>query len=179
MAVYMAPGTQSAGQFVHIPWDGEPQVVTEPNAYSGFPFDADRPTLTRTLIVRINGAVDDGLEQFPDDNYVITEDHYIDYFSGRSVRQVVPGKILAMLKKANYLFLGYGISDWRLRVFLHRVWEGPRLGKQNYWAIDSHPSALESRLWTQAGVTLYQAGLVDYLTALNGAIGGARAERGP
>jgi SIR2-like domain/TIR domain len=168
--VYMGPGTEGEGWFKHFPWDGEAQTISEPNSYFGLPIDRERRQLMRSVIVRINGAVDDGQDDFPEDNFIITEDNYIDYLSGRPAAQVVPTQILATLRRANYLFLGYAISDWRLRVFLHRVWEGPQLGGQNYWAVQRQPDRLDSRLWTQAGVTHYQASLVDYMGALCQAI---------
>ena len=94
--------------------------------------------------MRINGTVNDPEAGFPwQDNYVITEDHYIDYFSGRAPEEVVPGQVLAKLKRANYLFLGYTIADWRLRVFLQRVWKGSRLGRAKYWAVEYDPDVLE------------------------------------
>ena len=31
VAVYMAPGTEYAGKFVHLPWDGDPQPIIAPN----------------------------------------------------------------------------------------------------------------------------------------------------
>jgi hypothetical protein len=167
VAVYMAPGTEQAGRFVHLPWGASPEPIDKPNEYTGFPIVADDRSLRRTVIVRINGAVDDRSAGFPwEDNYVITEDHYIDYLSGRSAEEVVPGQILAKLKRANYLFLGYTIADWRLRVFLQRIWKGPKLGRAKYWAIEHEPDVLERDLWQQAGVSLYQSSLSDYLQGL-------------
>jgi hypothetical protein len=169
VVVYMAPGTEQAGRFVHVPWGASPQLIDKPNEYTGLPIAAEDRSLRRTVIVRIHGAVDDPSAGFPwEDNYVITEDHYIDYLSGRSVEEVVPGQILAKLKKANYLFLGYTIADWRLRVFLQRIWKGPKLGRAKYWAIERDPDVLERDLWQQAGVGLYQSNLTDYIRGLYG-----------
>ena len=66
------------------------------------------------MIVRINGAVDDLAAGYRwKSNFVITEDHYIDYLGGRSAEEVVPTQILAKLRQASCLFLGYTIADWR------------------------------------------------------------------
>jgi len=165
--VYMAPGTEYAGRFVHLPWDAHPRSIDKPNEYTELPIAAEDRSLRRTVIVRINGAVDDPSVGFQwEDNYVITEDHYIDYLSGRSVEDVVPGQILAKLRRANYLFLGYTIADWRLRVFLQRIWKGAKLGRAKYWAVEREPDILERDLWQQAGVSLYQSSLADYLKGL-------------
>ena len=165
--VYMAPGTEEAGRFVHMPWYASPQCIDKANEYAGLPIVAEDLSLQRTVIVRINGAVNDPDAGFPwQDNYVITEDHYIDYFSGRASEEVVPGQVLAKLRRANYLFLGYTIADWRLRVFLQRIWKGSRLGRAKYWAVEYDPDVLERDLWQQAGVSLYQIRLTDYLNGL-------------
>jgi hypothetical protein len=168
LAVYMAPGTEQAGRFVHRPWDQLERTIDKPNEYSGFPITAADRTLQRTVIVRISGTVDDPSAGFPwEDNYVITEDHFIDYLNGRSAEESVPGQLLAKLRKANYLFLGYTIADWRLRVFLQRIWKGARLGRNKYWAVEEEPDELERDLWQQAGATLYQCSLTDYLAGLD------------
>lgn len=167
VVVYMAPGTEQAGKFVHVPWEAFPRPIDKPNEYAGLPIIAGDHTLRRTVIVRICGTVDDISAGFPwEDNYLITEDHYIDYLSGRAVEEVVPGQILAKLKRANYLFLGYTIGDWRLRVFLQRIWKGPKLGRAKYWAIEHEPDTLERELWKEERVSLYRSSLTDYLRGL-------------
>ena len=100
-----------------------PQPILAPNEYDGFPIVGDDSQLTRTVIVRINGAIDDADIGYQwKNNYVITEDHYIDYFGGRPAEEVVPMQILAKLRQSSCLFLGYALADWRLRVFLHWIW---------------------------------------------------------
>ncbi len=181
VVVYMAPGTEQAGRFVHIPWDGLPRPIDKPNEYTGLPIISGNQSLRRTVIVRISGTVDDPAAGFPwEDNYVITEDHYIDYLSGRAAEEVVPAQILAKLKRANYLFLGYTIADWRLRVFLQRIWKGPKLGHAKYWAIEQEPDALERDLWQQVGLSnLYQSSLTNYLKGLYDYLGSHPGEAQP
>ena len=168
VAVYMGPGTSDPGTFFHLPWDRPSVAVREPNSYRGFPITAGEDELTRTLIVRINGAVDDSDAGFVwPGNYVITEDHYIDYLTGRSAEDLVPAQILAKLRNSSCLFLGYRMADWRMRVFLKRIWQGDRLGRARHWAIERDPDVLEQDLWQDAGVTLYQASLTDYVQGLD------------
>jgi hypothetical protein len=165
VAVYMAPGTEYAGRFVHVPWDQvDPRPVLTPNEYFEFPFVGDDGELTRTVIVRINGAIDDRAAGYHwKSNFVITEDHYIDYLGGRSAEEVIPTQILAKLRQASCLFLGYTIADWRLRVFLHWIWQGERLGGATYWAVASNPDLLERQFWQRSGVHLYRSRLSDYV----------------
>ena len=165
VAIYMAPGTQHAGRFVHIPWDSrDTRPIVTPNEYDQFPMVGDNLELTRTVIVRINGVVDDDTTGYRwKKNYVITEDHYIDYLGGRPAEEVVPMQILAKLRQASCLFLGYPIADWRLRVFLHWIWPGERPSGATHWAVERDPDVLERRFWQRSGVPLYRSRLTEYV----------------
>jgi SIR2-like domain/TIR domain len=168
IAVYMAPGTEYAGRFVHLPWDGDPQPVVTPNEYTNFPIVTDYGELARTVIVRISGAVDDPKTGYRwKSNFVITEDHYIDYLGGRPAEEVVPVQILAKLRQASCLFLGYKIADWRLRVFLHWIWHGERLSEAIHWAVERDPDVLERQFWQRSGVALYKSRLTDYVAGFD------------
>jgi hypothetical protein len=173
-AVYTGPRAARGACFVHVPWGGFPRPVEQPNRYPptdqpelGFPQIAVSRRLMRTIVVRISSAIDDdatGLD--PDGKHVITEDDYIDFMSGRPIEEVVPAQLLAKLRHAHYLFLGYTIIPWRLRVFLRRLWGGSRLGGQKYWAVNPEPDQLEDELWTEAGVSLFQISPTEYLRGL-------------
>jgi SIR2-like domain/TIR domain len=169
VAVYMAPGTEYAGRFVHVPWEhANARPVLTPNEYFDLPFIGDEGRLTRTLIVRINGAVDDPAAGYRwPRNFVITEDHYIDYLSGRPAEEVVPIQILDKLQQASCLFLGYRIADWRLRVFLHWIWHGGRPGGATHWAVEPNPDMLERQFWQLSGTCLYKCRLTDYVKGLD------------
>lgn len=165
VALYMAPGTEHAGRFVHLKWrSNDPQPILVPNAYNEFPIVGDDSRLTRTVIVRINGAIDDsGIGYTWKNNYVITEDHYIDYFASRPAEEVVPVQILAKLRQASCLFLGYPLADWRLRVFLHWIWPGERPSGATHWAVERSPDMLERRFWRYNRAALYRSRLTDYM----------------
>jgi hypothetical protein len=169
VAVYMAPGTEYAGRFVHLRWgDIDPQPIRTPNEYDEFPIVGDEGALTRTVIVRLSGAVDNVAVGYRwKGNFVITEDHYIDFLGGRPAEQVVPAQILAKLRQASCLFLGYAIADWRLRVFLHWIWQGERLGRATHWAVERDPDVLERAFWQRSGVSLYESRLTDYVAGLD------------
>jgi SIR2-like domain/TIR domain len=178
VAIYMAPGTEHAGRFVHVKWgDVDPQPIFAANEYDGFPIVGDDSQLTRTVIVRINGAIDDpGIGYRWKNNYVITEDHYIDYFGGRPAEEVVPMQILAKLRQSSCLFLGYALADWRLRVFLHWIWPGERPSGATHWAVQRRPDLLERRFWEHAGVGLYRSRLTDYMQGFDRFLVTNRAE---
>lgn len=169
VAVYMARGTEYAGRFVHVPWESaDPRPVLTPNEYTEFPFVTDYGELTHTVIVRTNGAVDDLAAGYRwKRNFVITEDHYIDYLRGRPAEEVVPTQILAKLRQASCLFLGYPVADWPLRVFLHWIWPGESLTEATHWAVEHDPDELERQFWQHFGVCLYGGHLTDYLSGFD------------
>jgi hypothetical protein len=155
--------------FVHLASESpEARPVLTPNEYTGFPFLTDYGELTQTVIVRINGAIDDKSFGYRwKRNFVITEDHYIDYLGGRSPEEVVPAQILAKLRQASCLFLGYSMADWRLRVFLHWIWQGERPGGATHWAVQRDPDVLERQFWQRSGVALYRSRLTDYAASFD------------
>jgi hypothetical protein len=165
LAVYMASGDE-AGRFLHIDDKGTPKVISTPNSYAEFPID-DSFELRRTVIVKIHGGlVDNVAGPYPwPENYVITEDHYIDYLSRSPVESLIPVQILAKIRDSHCLFLGYTMRDWNLRVFLKRVWEGGRPDSSS-WAVERDPDTLEKKFWTGLGVDLYAAPLADYVSEL-------------
>jgi hypothetical protein len=166
-AVYLA----ASGWFVHVPWgerDSEPVATTirEPKRYVDFPIDDDGE-LERTIIVKIHGGLD-GREGGVTwrNNYVVTEDHYIDYLPTNNIQDHLPIQILDKLTGSRCLFLGYRMGTWNGRVFLRRIWRGKPIS-ENSWAIQEDPDPLEKASWSAVGhVELLAARLTDYATAL-------------
>jgi hypothetical protein len=166
-AVYLT----GSGWFVHLPWgeqDAEPVAVTikEPQRYADFPIDDDGE-LERTVIVKIHGAADGQEGEFKwVDNYVVTEDQYIDYLPTDTIHSLVPVQILDKLKSSHCLFLGYMMRDWNERVFLRRIWQRERISEKS-WAIEHEPDVLEKDSWGLVGhVELLAASLPEYVGEL-------------
>jgi hypothetical protein len=163
LAVYMASG-EHRGKFLHVPFDGEPRPILSPNEYMELPIGDDLE-VQRTVIMKIHGGVESPTRRYPwKENYVITEDDYIDYLSQNPIEKLVPNQILDKLRYSHHLFLGYTMRDWHLRVFLQRVWGKGRLNRS--WAIEPDPDILEKEFWDEFGVDLYASPLVDYVTGL-------------
>jgi hypothetical protein len=160
LAIYMA----GSGHFVHVKPDGTQQEIFQPNGYSDFPIEDDL-RLSGTLIVKVHGAIGEREPGFNDaENYVITEDNYIDYLSGSAVEQIVPVQILQKLKASHCVFLGYDIADWSLRVLLKRVW-GSRIPAKS-WAVQPDGGEFEEVLWRESGVELIQGSLDAFVADL-------------
>jgi SIR2-like protein/TIR domain-containing protein len=165
LAVYMASGADK-GKFVHFPHGGGPEAVAPANAYRKFPIDTWGGLTTRTVIVKIHGAVDGAYGEYAwRNNYVITEDDYIDYLSHSPVESVVPTQILEKLMDSNFLFLGYSMRDWNLRVFLQRIF-GQHVPNKS-WAVQRTPDALDREFWkNMQRVELFALPLGEYVSDL-------------
>jgi hypothetical protein len=151
---YLAQG-EDRGKFVHRSPDGASKTIEAPNQYREFALDE------RTTILKIHGAVD--RDDRGRDSYVITEDHYIEYLAQTDISKLFPAKLMAAMTESHFLFLGYSLGDWNLRVILHRIWgDQPFEDKYTSWAIQKAPSRLEERLWRRRNVEILDMDLKDY-----------------
>lgn len=166
----------SSGCFVHVPWgeNASGPIATrirEPRTYAELPIDDDGQ-LARTIIVKIHGGADGhegGLAWH--DNYVVTEDQYIDYLPTQNIQDHLPIQVLDKLTGSRCLFLGYVLRDWSARVFLRRIWMGKPIS-ENSWAIEQAPDVLEKASWSLVGhVELLAASLTDYVSTLRSMLG--------
>jgi len=169
LVCYIADGNHR-GKFVHWPPEGEPTLIEIPNEYEKL-----RPG-KQTVILKIHGAVDRGGPEAEWDSYVITEDHYIDYLTHTEIQNLVPVMLAMQLRRSHFLFLGYSMRDWNLRVILHRIWGEQKL-KYKSWAVQRNPDKLEREFWELRGVDVYDVPLEEYVPALEAAL--AELERVP
>jgi DNA-binding SARP family transcriptional activator len=149
---YIAVG-RDRGRFRHLRPDGSIAVIDLPNTY------ADLPLAERTVILRIHGQVDRRPER-DRESFVVSEDDYIDYLAQTDIASVVPVTLAARLRRSHYLFLGYALHEWNLRVFLHRIWRDDV--RYRSWAVQPAPSPLEREFWRQQGVSIFDVSLDEY-----------------
>ena len=116
---YIASG-RDRGKFRHIAPDGVAHVIDVPNTYA-----AELSLERRTVILKIRGQV--GPPSEGADSFVVTEDDYIDYLGRADVASAVPVGLAATLRRSHFLFLGYTVRDWHLRLVLGRMWGTRRL----------------------------------------------------
>jgi len=159
---YIADPEEQRGKFWHRPHGGVPQKITRPNRYDALSLDQ------RTVILKIHGAID--RDEADRDSFVITEDHYIDYLTKTDIEQLLPPTILARLRKSCFLFLGYSMADWNLRVILHRIWGEQPLSYRS-WAIREDADEVEQALWESRKVDVLGLALEDYMTELEQRLG--------
>lgn len=156
LVTYIAAG-EEAGKFSHQPPGGNPIIIDKPNEYRGLSLDQ------RTVILKLHGAVSRGN---PDqDSYAITEDDYIEYLARTDISNLIPVNLTAKLRRSNFLFLGYSLRDWNLRVILHRIWGEQKLSYKS-WSVLVDPQPLDEAFWRQRDVDLIQVVLEDYIQDL-------------
>jgi DNA-binding SARP family transcriptional activator len=149
---------RNAGRFLHLPAEGEPVVVDVPNAYTGLALD------DRTVVLKLLGQVD----RQPDrlwESFAVTEDDHIDYLAQAEISNLVPVTLVAKLRRSHFLFLGYPLRDWGLRVFLHRIWGREKLAYRS-WAVEPGIGPVECELWRQRGVDVFDIPLEEYVGEL-------------
>jgi DNA-binding SARP family transcriptional activator len=145
IVTYVATGPYR-GRFWHRPPGEAPRPIDVPNTYAT-ELSLDR----RTILLKLHGAVD----LLPDrewESFVITEDDYIEYLGHSELTAVVPVALVARLRRSHFLFLGYEMADWSLRLILTRIW-GDRPVAYRSWAVQTSPSPLARAFWSKYDVT--------------------------
>jgi hypothetical protein len=155
--------TDQRGKFVHWPYALEPRMIDKPNEYGELPIELPSCHLKRSIILKLHGAVDRANSE--KDSYVITEDHYIDYVARKDIANPIPSALAAKLKKSNFLFMGYSLRDWNLRVILQRIWGEQQLSF-NHWAVQPNAEALDKKFWSKRNVDILNVSLENYVAQL-------------
>ncbi len=126
---------------------------------------------TTTVIYKMHGTVNRGRDE--GDSYVITEDDYVDFLARMTGQNAVPAIFMRYFRTRHFLFVGYGLRDWNLRVVLKNLKSLPATGPDGYddedlisWAIQYHPSVLEQELWRSRKVKIYDVDINQFVKRL-------------
>ena len=167
VVVYLAAG-RNRGKFLHLAPDRAPTLIDFPNTYA-----TEVSLERRTVILRLHGQVDhgDGREW---ESFVVTEDDYIGYLAPGELASVIPVGLAARLRRSHFLFLGYALRDWHMRLLLNRMWGDDKVGYRS-WSVQPEASALEAEFWRKRQVDVFAIGLSDYIEALEQRLSGVRA----
>src|SRR6185503_5006103 len=137
-----------------------PYGATEPREVN--PNKLDLELEERTVIYKMHGAVD--RREPSRDQYVITEDDYIDFLARMTKNKAIPAIFAEAFQTRHFLFLGYGLNDWNLRVVLNRIERDLRRPKGiKSWAIQYKPKPIEARFWQERGVEVYDQLLDEFV----------------
>jgi hypothetical protein len=143
----------------------EPKVVT--------PNELDIDLDNTTVIYKMHGTVQQKTNRW--DSFVITEEDYVDFLSRMTTNAAVPSIFYEYFRIRSFLFLGYGLEDWNLRVvlknldrYLTRKREGLDDEEEQLpsWAIQLHPSELERKLWEKRNVNIFDMALDEFVTKM-------------
>jgi len=102
------------------------------------------------------------------ESFVVTEDDYIDYPARGDIG--LPVALGAKLRRSHFLFLGYGVREWSLRLVLHRVSGGEQFAYRS-WAVVPEVRPLERQFWRSRDIDLVELELADYVEALGRYVG--------
>ena len=158
---YEAKRGPQQGRFVHRAPSGDVIPIERPNKYTGLDL------AERSVILKLHGAID--RTDANRDSYVITEDSYIDYLVGGDVGEQIPFTLRERMADSHFLFLGYSMRDWNLRVILNRIWGAQQLDLKS-WAVQREPAdagtrEVEEALWRDRGdIELLYVPLDEYVS---------------
>jgi hypothetical protein len=118
----------------------------------------DPKTLTpdlsrRSVILKIHGHLHS--QEASKDSFVITEEDYVTFLSRMNSQTAVPPWFEQQFQSRRFLFLGYRLNDWNMRVLVSN-----RLQlASNSWAIQRDLTWPEYRLWNKRGVVIFRQDL--------------------
>lgn len=116
-----------------------------------------------SVVYKMHGAIDRRKDRIG--HYVITEDDYVEFLTRMTRRSVIPPIFAEPFQSRPFLFLGYGLYDWNLRVILNRIQEFRGHPKFRSWAIETLSKPVERKLWEARGVNVYDGLTLDQFLA--------------
>lgn len=147
-----------------------PHGASEPKVEAPNELDLDLDNKDRNpIIYKMHGTVKHDDPQW--DSFVITEEDYVDFLSRMTSRTAIPADLYKHFRKRSFLFLGYGLGDWNLRVVLNDL-DNKYLKTERYdennrtvlsWAIQRNPSELEKSLWENRKVKIFDKPLDEFV----------------
>jgi SIR2-like domain len=150
---------------------------SEPEAVKPNELDLD---LDQTnVIFKMHGTVAPQSEEW--DNFVITEEDYVEFLSRLTMNTAIPSIFYPYFRERSFLFLGYSLRDWNLRVLLknlskHLSTRRPIADDDSEvlpsWAIQLRPSRLEERLWQRNAVNIFDCPLDEFVVRMRQRMGG-------
>jgi hypothetical protein len=152
--------------------------ATEPEAHA--PKSLPLSLTDTTIIYKMHGTVDRQTNKW--DSFVITEEDYVDFLARMTGQTAIPARFMLEFRKRRFLFLGYGLRDWNLRVMLRHLKSAlatteatapPTDAGEDLrsWAIQRNPSELEQVLWRARTVNIYDMDVDAFVAKLREKMG--------
>jgi hypothetical protein len=165
LVVYPADQNEIANAVLWWPHGATQPEIEETSTLS---IDLD----TTTVVFKMHGSVapgeDDELRnQWA--SFVITEEDYVEFIFRMTNEAAIPATFFTHFLDRSFLFLGYGLRDWNLRVVLRSLKSmpgRPASDDRPDWAIQKAPSLLEQELWRKRGVHIFDVPIDEFVTRL-------------
>jgi hypothetical protein len=122
---------------------------------------SQRPS--RPIVYKMHGGVEATGDRT--DAYLITEEDYVD-FLGRPNDTYLPAYIFGLMKRKNFLLLGYSLTDWNVRVILRKIHRLAEKERVRIWAIVSGRSAAEQEIWQAHNLNIYSLDVREFAEEL-------------
>ena len=104
------------------------------------------------IVYKLHGTLD--RDRAENDSFLITEQDYVN-FLGRA-KTCVPPYLAEQMSQASFLFLGYSLTDWNVRVMLSKLRQPTKSGDPpRSWAIHKNPGSAERKIWEAHKVNIY------------------------
>lgn len=122
--------------------------------------NTDQPS--RPIVFKLHGSVDKNDKR--NDAYLITEEDYVDFLGRTGNSYILPPYLASLMEGKAFLFLGYSLTDWNVRVILRKIIkENP---DRRIWAIVNGQSAAEQELWQARYLKIYPMDLRIFIEKL-------------
>ena len=157
--------------------------ATEPEAHP--PKSLPLSLTDTTIIYKMHGTVDRQSQRW--DSFVITEEDYVDFLARMTGQTAIPARFMLEFRRRRFLFIGYGLRDWNLRVMLRNLKmslpaleagaaSGDATGSApseelRSWAVQLRPSELEQALWRARKVSIYDIDIDTFVAKLREKMG--------
>ena len=138
-----------------------PHGADAPKEVDSNGFDIDLKT--RSVIYKMHGTIVPEVEEY--NHFVISEDDYVNFLARLTQRTAVPSFIYPYLEDRRFLFLGYSLNDWNIKVILRRIHNDiPKTIKTNpHYAIQYPVKEVDEILWRSRNVHIFNSKVDDFV----------------
>jgi hypothetical protein len=168
LVVYPADSRENANAILYWPHGAQEGEFQSPRKL-------DIDLSKTTVIYKMHGTINPQSDRW--DHFVITEEDYVEFLSRMTSNGAVPSIFYEYFLERSFLFLGYSLRDWNLRLVLrnlrsqlarrgksapHRQESGPRS-----WCIQHDPSDVERTLWERRNVNIFNVDLDEFVARIS------------
>lgn len=116
----------------------------------------------KPLIYKIHGSIGNTRNRLRPGHFVITERDYEEIIAKGSY--LLPPALLERFDYRHFLFLGYSVRDWNIRVLLRKLLNETR--HQTSWAILAKSDEVAMRTWGRRSLEVVTATIQEFLTGV-------------